>query len=124
MLCIHLRLGFSSVLFPYGFPINNLNTFLFSPISAKWYKKTKTNPVALSPQMNYTDWATSTCRINLVPTIVDRGVSRSQRGRSPTVGNLSFLDRSQYFFFQVAPHLSSQGLSGPRSRPIATQKIW
>jgi hypothetical protein len=27
-------------------------------------------------------------------------------------------------FFQVAPHLSSQGLSEPRSRPIATQKIW
>jgi hypothetical protein len=25
-------------------------------------------------------------------------------------------------FFQVAPHLSSQGLSGPRSRPTATQK--
>jgi hypothetical protein len=27
-------------------------------------------------------------------------------------------------FFQVAPHLSSQGLSGPRARPTATQKIW
>jgi hypothetical protein len=27
-------------------------------------------------------------------------------------------------FFQVAPRLSSQGLSGPRSRPTATQKIW
>jgi hypothetical protein len=26
-------------------------------------------------------------------------------------------------FFQVAPHLSSQGLSGPRSRPTATQKV-
>jgi hypothetical protein len=33
----------------------------------------------------------------LVPTFVDRGVSRSQRGRSPTVVNLSFLDRSRYF---------------------------
>jgi hypothetical protein len=26
--------------------------------------------------------------------------------------------------FQIARHLSSQGLSGPRSRPTATQKIW
>jgi hypothetical protein len=38
--------------------------------------------------------------------------------------NISFLDWSRYFFFQVTPHLSSQGLSGPRSRPTATQKIW
>jgi hypothetical protein len=35
----------------------------------------------------------------------------------------SFLDRSRYFFFQVAAHLSLQGLSGPRPRPTATQKI-
>jgi hypothetical protein len=28
-----------------------------------------------------------------VPTFVDRGVSRDQRGGSPTVVNLSFLDR-------------------------------
>jgi hypothetical protein len=33
-------------------------------------------------------------------------MSRCQRGGSPTVVNLSFLDRSRYFFFQVAPHLS------------------
>jgi hypothetical protein len=56
----------------------------------------------------------------LVPTFVDRGVSRGQRGGCPTAVNLSFLDRSLYFFFQVAPHLFSQGLSGPRSRPTAT----
>jgi hypothetical protein len=83
-----------------------------------------TNSVALSPQANYTDRATDTCRRNLVPTFVDRGVSRGQRGGSPTVVNLSVLDRSLYFFFQVAPHLSSQGLIGPRSRPTATQKMW
>jgi hypothetical protein len=46
---------------------------------------------------------------NLVPTFMDRGVSRGQRGGSPTVVILSFLDRSRYFFFQVAPHLSSRG---------------
>jgi hypothetical protein len=37
--------------------------------------KTKTNSVALSPQANYTDWATATCRRSLVLTFVDRGVS-------------------------------------------------
>jgi hypothetical protein len=82
----------------------------------------QTNSVALIPQANYTDWATANCRRNLVPTFADRGVSRGQRGGSPTAVNLSFLDRSRYFFIQVAPHLFSQGLSGPRSRPTGIQK--
>jgi hypothetical protein len=34
------------------------------------------NSVALSPQANYTDWVTATCRRNLVPTFVSRWVSR------------------------------------------------
>jgi hypothetical protein len=55
---------------------------------------------ALSPQANYTEWATDTCRQNLVSTFVERGVSRDQRGGSPTVVNLSFLDRSRYFSFK------------------------
>jgi hypothetical protein len=64
----------------------------------------------------------TTCWRNLMPTFADRGVSRGQRGGSPTVVNL-FSRPEPLPFFQVAPHLSSQGLSGPRSRPIATQKI-
>jgi hypothetical protein len=83
----------------------------------------KKNSVAFSPQANYTDWASATWR-NFVPTFVDRGVSRGQRGGSPTVVNLSFLDRIRYIFFQVAPHLSPRWLSGPSSRPTATQEIW
>jgi hypothetical protein len=42
-----------------------------------------------------------------MPTFVDRGVSRGQRGGSPTVVNLSFLDRSRYFSFKyllIYPH--------------------
>jgi hypothetical protein len=62
--------------------------------------KNKENSVAFSPQANYTDWATVTCLRNLMPTFVDRGVSRGQRGGSPTVVNLSFLDRSRYFSFK------------------------
>jgi hypothetical protein len=70
------------------------------PSVGKTNKTNKTNNVALSPQANYTDWATATCRRNLVPTFVDRGASRGQRGGSPTVFNLSFLDRSHYFSFK------------------------
>jgi hypothetical protein len=66
----------------------------------RWALNKKTNSVALSPQANYTDWATATCQRNLVPTFVDRGMSRGQRGGSPTVVNLSFLDRSRYFSFK------------------------
>jgi hypothetical protein len=55
-------------------------------------KNKQANSVALSPRANYTDWPTATCRRNLVPIFVDRGVSRGQRGGSPTVVNLSFLD--------------------------------
>jgi hypothetical protein len=53
------------------------------------------NSVAFSPQANYTDSVTATCWWNLVPTFADRGVSRGQRGGSPTVVNLSFLDQSR-----------------------------
>jgi hypothetical protein len=86
-------------------------------------KQKQTNSMALSPRANYTDWTTATCRRNLVSTFVDRGVSRGQRGGSPTVVNL-FCRPEPLLFFQVAPHLLSQGLSGPRSTPTATQKIW
>jgi hypothetical protein len=61
--------------------------------------KQNQNSVALSPQANYTDWATATCWQNLVPTFVDKGVSRSQCSGSPIVVNLSFLDRSRHFSF-------------------------
>jgi hypothetical protein len=60
----------------------------------------KTNSAAPNPQVSYTDWAIATCWRNLVPTFADRDVSRDQRGGSPTVVNLSFLDRSRYFSFK------------------------
>jgi hypothetical protein len=56
--------------------------------------------MALSLQENYTDRATATCRRNLVPSSVDRGVSRGQRGGTLMAVNLSFLDRSRYFSFK------------------------
>jgi hypothetical protein len=36
-----------------------------------------------------------------VPTFVDRGVSRGQRGGSLTVVNLSFLDRNDYYYHYI-----------------------
>jgi hypothetical protein len=69
------------------------NTHFFSYTS-------KTNSVALSPQVNYTDWATATCWRNIVPTFVDIGVSRGQRVGSTTVVNFSVLERSHYFSFK------------------------
>jgi hypothetical protein len=45
----------------------------------------------------------------LVPTFVDRRVSRVEPGGSPTVVNLSFQDRSCYFSFKellIYPHKS------------------
>jgi hypothetical protein len=47
----------------------------------------KTNSVAVSPQANFTGGSTATCRRNLVPTFVDRGVSRGQMGMISAVGN-------------------------------------
>jgi hypothetical protein len=79
---------------------------------------TKQKLVAFSPQANYSDWATATGQLILVPAFVDRGMSFSKRGGSPTVVNLSFLDRSRYFFFQVAPHLSLRGWVNPVTDPL------
>jgi hypothetical protein len=75
--------------------------FIFSDIhDIFWRRDTheqtkQTNSVALSPRANYTDWATATCRRNLVSTFVERGGSAGQRGGSPPppVVNLSFRDR-------------------------------
>jgi hypothetical protein len=53
------------------------------------------NSVSFHEQIIPTD-----CRQNLVSTFVDKGVSCGQRGGSPMVVNLSFLDRSNYFSFK------------------------
>jgi hypothetical protein len=73
--------------------------------------------MALSPQANCTDWTTATGRRILIPTFADRGVSRGQGGETPTAVILIFLDRSLYFLFHVAPHLSSRGWVDPVKDP-------
>ena len=44
--------------------------------------------------------------------------------RIPTAVNLCFLDRSRYFFNSSSSSIDLTRLSGPRSRPPTTQKIW
>jgi hypothetical protein len=59
----------------------------------------------------------------VVPTFADRGCRVSAQ-RIPAVVILNFLDRSRYFFFQVAPQLSSRGWVDPVPDPAASQNIW
>jgi hypothetical protein len=56
----------------------------------------------------------------LVPTVVDRGVSRGQRGGSPTVVNLSFLDRSSYFLSSSSSFI----LTRAEWTPIAVMQLF
>jgi hypothetical protein len=58
-------------------------------------EEAKKKYVTLSPQANYTDWATAILW-NLLPTFVNRVVSRGQRVGSPTAVNLNFLDRGRH----------------------------
>jgi hypothetical protein len=81
------------------------------------------NSVAFSPQANYTDWSTASRWRILVQTFADRGMSRGQRGGNHAAVSLSFLHRSRYFFFQVAPHLSSWGWVGPVPEPLVIRKF-
>jgi hypothetical protein len=106
--------------------IDRVNTYweykgnMFNCLNSGWQKQT--NSVALSPWPNYTDWATSTCGQNSVPTFVDRGVLRGQRGLSPTVVNFSFLDWSCYFSFKsllIYPH---KGRVDPVPDPLLLRK--
>jgi hypothetical protein len=78
--------------------------------------------MAFSPQVNYIKWVTATGRRILMPILADRGVSCGQCGGAPTVINLSFLDRSHYFLFQVAPHLCSWGWVDPVPDPLLLRK--
>jgi hypothetical protein len=68
------------------------------------------------------DWSTAIGRRIILLTFADRGVSRGQSGENPTAVNISSLDRNRYFFFQVAPHLSSRGWVGPVPDPLLLRK--
>jgi hypothetical protein len=62
---------------------------------------------SFGPLANYADRATPLVG-EVAPTFADRGC-REVGATDPPVVSLGFLDRSRYYFFQVAPQLSSQG---------------
>jgi hypothetical protein len=49
-------------------------------------------------------------------------VSRGKRGGIPTAVNLSSLDQSRYFFFQIGPHLCSRGWMDSVPNPLPLRK--
>jgi hypothetical protein len=62
-----------------------------------------------------------TCRATLVPTFADKGY-RVASATDPYSRILGFLDRSRYFFFQVAPQLYSRGWVDPIPDPLPLGK--
>jgi hypothetical protein len=74
------------------------------------------NSVALA---NYTNRERPTLVGEVSVNVCGKRVSRGQHGC-----NVAFLDWSRYFSFQVQFLNFTHELSGPRSRPTTSQKIW
>jgi hypothetical protein len=68
----------------------------------------------LSPRANYTDRATAACRRSDCQLLRIEGATWTD----PYVRILGFLDRSRYFFYQVAPQLYSRGWVDPVADPL------
>jgi hypothetical protein len=79
--------------------------------------KIKTKLHGLSPWANCTDRATAACRRNDCQLFVDRGC-HVVSVTDPYGRILGSLDRSRYFFFQVASQLYSRGWVDPVPDPL------
>jgi hypothetical protein len=86
----------------------------------RFFFREEKNLRGLSPQA-YTDLATAACRRSYCQILRVEGVAWSAQ-RILTAVILGFLDRSRYFFFQVAPQLSSQGWVDPVPDPLLLRK--
>jgi hypothetical protein len=76
-----------------------------------------------SPQVNYSDRRTAACRRSCCQVLQTEGVARSAQ-RIPTAVNLGFVDPEPLLFHSSSPSVILVRLSGPRSRPTTSQKIW
>jgi hypothetical protein len=84
-------------------------------------------------KLNYTPWPQSASELyrpsdrslsaKLVTIFADRGW-HVVKATDPYGRILGFLDRSRYFFFQLTPQMYSTRLSGSRTQPTTSQKIW
>jgi hypothetical protein len=81
----------------------------------------KTKLRGLSPRANYADRATAACHRIWCQLLRIEGfhvvIATDPYGRI-----LGFLDRSRYFFFQVAPQLYSRGSVNPVPDPLLLRK--
>jgi hypothetical protein len=76
-----------------------------------------------SPQANCTDRATAALSTKLVPILADKGC-RLVSATDPHSRNLGFLDPEPLLFHSSRSSVILTRLSGPRSRPTTSQKIW
>jgi hypothetical protein len=76
-----------------------------------------------SQQANYTERATAACRRSQCQHLWIEGVAWTVQ-RIPTAVNLDFLDPEQLLFHSSSSSVILTRLSGPRSRPTTSQKIW
>jgi hypothetical protein len=74
-----------------------------------------------SPQANYTDRATAACYRSYCQLFADRGC-RVVSVTDPHGRIIGFLDRSRYYFFQVAPQLYSRGSVNLVPDPLLLRK--
>jgi hypothetical protein len=58
-----------------------------------------------------------------MPAFADREVVAWLAQRIPTAVNLDLVDRSRYFFIEMAPQLSSRGWVGPVPNPLVVLGI-
>jgi hypothetical protein len=76
-----------------------------------------------SPQANYTDQATAACRRNCWQLLRIEGVAWSTQ-RIPTAVISFFYTPELILFHSTSSSVILTRLSGPRSRPTTSQKIW
>jgi hypothetical protein len=85
------------------------------------HKNTLKKLRGLSPQANYTERPPLVGEVS-VNFFADRGC-RVVSAMDPHGRILGFLDRSGFYFFQVAPQSYSTRLSGPRSRHYFSENL-
>jgi hypothetical protein len=71
-----------------------------------------------SPQANHTDRAIATCRYYQIESVA------WSAQRIPTAVSLGFLDPELLLFHSSNCSIILTRLTGPRSRPTSSQKIW
>jgi hypothetical protein len=105
-----------------GFPIRRLLR-----LAGLWWRYF--NPLKLiklrgfSPQANYTYRATAACRRSECQLLRIEGIAWSTQ-RIPMSVNLNFIDPEPLLSHSSSASVILTRLSGPRSRPTTSQKIW